>query len=254
MGDRPTCIIVGATGGIGRPLCSRLAARGWGLVLAARHEDPLRETAAELGDAVVGTAALDASDADRVASLFTDHGDVTAAVNLAGSILVKPAHSTSGPELDQTIDQNIRTAFSLVRAAGRSMRRNGGSVVLMSSCAARIGLPNHEAISAAKAAVEGLVRSAAATYAPSNLRFNAVAPGLTDTPLAAAITGSEASLRASTAMHPLGRIGQPDEVARVIEFLVDPESSWITGQVLGVDGGLSAARAREALSSSAPRG
>ena len=165
-------------------------------------------------------------------------------VSLAGSILLKPAHSTSMDEFDETVSQNLRTAFSVTRPAGKTMRSKGGSVVLMSSCAAAVGLPNHEAIAAAKAGVEGLVRSAAATYASGGLRFNAVAPGLVDTPLASRITGNEPALKASTAMHPLGRIGTPIEVARAIAFLLAPESDWITGQVLGVDGGLAEVRGR----------
>lgn len=125
------------------------------------------------------------------------------------------------------------------------MRSGGGSVVLMSTCAATVGLANHEAIAAAKGGVEGLVRAAAATYAPNAIRINAVAPGLVDTPLAAQITGNDAARKASEAMHPLGRIGDPGEIARVIAFLLDPYSAWITGQTFGVDGGLSRVRPRE---------
>jgi 3-oxoacyl-[acyl-carrier protein] reductase len=115
-------------------------------------------------------------------------------------------------------------------------------VVLVSSAAAMEGLANHEAIAAAKAGIIGLTLSAAATYAPMNLRVNAVAPGLTETPLTAALTGNETSRKFSEAMHALGRLGKPEDVARAIVFLLDPENSWITGQVLAVDGGLSRVR------------
>ncbi len=148
------------------------------------------------------------------------------------------------PTHEETIDQNLRTAFALVRAAGKHMKQTGGSVVLMSSCAAAIGLPNHEAISAAKAAVEGLTRSAAASYAGAGIRFNAVAPGLVDTPLASRITTNEGALKASIAMHPLGRIARPDEIAGTITYLLDPNSSFITGQVFAIDGGLSRVKGR----------
>jgi NAD(P)-dependent dehydrogenase (short-subunit alcohol dehydrogenase family) len=116
--------------------------------------------------------------------------------------------------------------------------------VLCSTAAARAGFANHEAIAAAKAGVIGLTLSAAATYAPRNIRVNCVAPGLVDTPLAARITGSPAALQASTAMHALGRIGRPEDVASAMAWLLDPENSWVTGQVIGVDGGLGSLKPR----------
>ena len=121
--------------------------------------------------------------------------------------------------------------------------KDGGSVVLVSTVAAGTGLPNHEAIAAAKSGIEGLARSAAATYAGRGLRFNVVAPGLVDTPLASRITSSERTLEHSRKMHPLGRIGVPGDVAEAINFLLGQQSDWITGQVLGIDGGLGATRA-----------
>ncbi len=124
------------------------------------------------------------------------------------------------------------------------MGRQGGAVVLVSSAAARLGLPNHEALAAAKAGVIGLTLAAAASYAGQGLRVNCVAPGLVRTPLTVRLTGSEAALKASAALHPLGRVGEPEEVAAAIAWLLDPRQGWITGQVLGVDGGLATVRGR----------
>ncbi|HSH96188.1 MAG TPA: SDR family oxidoreductase, partial [Roseimicrobium sp.] len=94
------------------------------------------------------------------------------------------------------------------------------------------------AIAAAKAGIIGLTLSAAASYAPYRVRVNCVAPGLVRTPLSAAITQSETASKISTALHPLGRLGEPDDVAGAIEWFLSPVQSWITGQVLGVDGGM----------------
>jgi NAD(P)-dependent dehydrogenase (short-subunit alcohol dehydrogenase family) len=237
----PKCLIIGAAGGIGRELAATLHARGYELILAGRTLASLEPLAAEFNATV---RALDASDFAAVESLFADHPGITAAANLAGSILLKPAHLTSEAEFVETISQNLKTAFALTRAAGRHMKSAGGSVVLMSSCAAGIGLANHEAISAAKAGIEGLVRSAAATYASAGIRFNAVAPGLVATPMARRITENEGALKASIGMHPLGRIGTAHEIAAAIAFLLAPENNWITGQTLGVDGGLSRLKVR----------
>ncbi len=239
-------LVVGAAGGIGTALCRRLAARGATLVLAGRDEEKLVALSAEVGGEVL---ALDARDIEGVGNavkgLVERHGRLDAAVNLAGSILLKPAHTTSIQEWDDVIATNLRTAFALVRAVAPSMgQTGGGSIVLVSTAAARVGLANHDAIAAAKAGVEGLARSAAATYAPRRVRINVVAPGLVRTPLAARLVANEASLKASEAMHALGRIGKPDDVASLIEYLVDPQHAWVTGQVFGVDGGLATLRPR----------
>jgi NAD(P)-dependent dehydrogenase (short-subunit alcohol dehydrogenase family) len=158
--------------------------------------------------------------------------------------LLKPAHLTSTADWNATLAANLSSAFGCVRAAGRLLKANGGSVVLVSSAAARVGLANHEAIAAAKAGVIGLMLSAAATYARQRIRFNAVAPGLVRTPLTKGLVSSELAEKASVAMHPLGRLGEPEDVARAIAWLLDPAQGWITAQVIGVDGGLADVRGR----------
>jgi 3-oxoacyl-[acyl-carrier protein] reductase len=186
---------------------------------------------------------LDASDFDAVEEVFKQAGEIDGVVNCGGALLLKSAHLTSKEQYQSVIDASLTTAFATVRGAGKFMKK-GGSVVLISSAAALEGLANHEAIAAAKAGILGLTLSAAATYAPMNIRVNSVAPGLVETPLTAGITSSESGRKVSEAMHALGRLGKPEDVARAIVFLLDPHNSWITGQVIAVDGGLSTIKPR----------
>jgi NAD(P)-dependent dehydrogenase (short-subunit alcohol dehydrogenase family) len=165
-------------------------------------------------------------------------GGLTGIVNCAGSILLRPAHLTSQSAYEETIAANLTTAFATVRAAKSVFKREGGSVVLISSAAAQLGMGNHEAIATAKAGVEGLARSAAATYAGSGIRFNVVSPGLVESPLSEELTQRESSRTLSESLHPLGRLGTAEDVSRAIAWFIDPAQSWVTGQVLGVDGGL----------------
>jgi 3-oxoacyl-[acyl-carrier protein] reductase len=242
-------LVIGGRGGIGGALARRLARQGAHVVITTRSAARLETLEPEPG--VEGRVLEDAADFAAVEGLVREMANAGAqggsplrgVVNAAGSILLKPAHLTSEAELAETLRINLVSAFALVRAAGRHLPE-GGSVVLFSTAAVRIGLAAHEAIAAAKGGVEGLVRSAAATYAPRGLRFNAVAPGLVETPLSARILGTEAGRTASQSLHALGRLGTPDDAAAVAAFLLDPANSWITGQVFGVDGGLSSVRSR----------
>ncbi len=229
-------VIIGGAGGIGQALARRLCADGSRILIIGR--DPAR-TAAVAQSLAVDHAVADARDSTALKAAVAAWGEPGAVVNLAGSILLKPAHLTRDEDWQETLAQNLTTAFYALRIAAASpgcMR-----CVLMGSAAGRIGLPNHEAIAAAKAGVEGLVRSAAATYAP-RMTVNAVAPGLVDTPLAARITANPAARAASEKKHALGRLGHPEEIAGAIAWLLGPDAGWMTGETLAIDGGLSRVR------------
>lgn len=245
MSDIDTYLIFGGSGGIGSELARALDGEGVHLVLAARDEEALERTAGSLAGSS-DVRRVDATDAEDVADLVEDVAGahrLAGVANCVGSILIKPAHLTRPEEFDDTFRQNVATAFNVVRAAVRPLRSaGGGSIVLFGSAAGRTGLPNHEAIAAAKAAVGGLTRSAAATYAGWNVRVNCIAPGLVDTPLSERITSSDKAREASAAMHPLGRIGRPKDIAPLAAWLLTDRAGWVTGQVIGVDGGLAVAR------------
>ncbi|MEM6675427.1 MAG: SDR family oxidoreductase, partial [Planctomycetota bacterium] len=215
------------------------------LLLAARDETKLETLAGELDMPSESVDAAEPADVARaVKACQSAHGRFDGIVNSVGSILLRPAHMTKIDDFDATVRANLRTAFATIHAAAPALRKCGGAIVLLSTAASRTGLPNHEAIAAAKGGVQGLALSAAATYAAQGIRVNVVAPGLVDTPLASGITSSEKALETSRAMHPLGRIGEADEVASAIEWLLDPAQGWVTGQILGVDGGLGTVRTR----------
>ena len=243
----PVMVIVGGAGGIGSAVAQKMAARGCRLILAGRNAERLQSVAAETAATAFPLDALDSAAVDAMMqSVLASHGRVDGVVNCAGSILLKPAHLISDQEFADTLALNLTTAFNLLRATVRVMMKQagGGSIVFCSSVAARRGLVNHEAIAAAKAGVEGLALAAAASYARFGVRVNCVAPGLTRTEMTRALTQNETVAKMSAAMHPLGRIGEPAEVASAICWLLEAEQSWVTGQVIGIDGGLGQVQAR----------
>jgi len=242
---KPSYLIFGATGGVGSELCRHLAAQGARLVLAGRNVEKLQALAAELQAFAYPLDATRFEEVDACVDKTLQHLiRLDGIACCVGSLLLKPAHATTAAEWGTTIATNLTSAFAVVRAGARAMMHSGGSIVLVSSAAARVGLANHEAIAAAKAGIIGLVLSAAASYAARGIRVNCVAPGLVRTPLTARLTSNEAALKSSTAMHALGRIGEPGDVAKAIAWLLSPEQSWITAQVLGIDGGLASVRPR----------
>lgn len=243
MTERQNFVILGANGGIGSALSRRLSREGHHVTLAGRNEKALRQLSSELDSPF---EVVDATSVEEVARLFDRvseaTGSIDGVVNCVGSILLKPAHLTSVDEWAATLATNLTSAFATLRGAHSIMKERGGSIVLLSTAAARTGLPNHEAIAAAKAGVIGLMQSAAATYAAKNIRVNAVAPGLVQTKLTERIWSNEKAAAASRGMHALGRLGSPADVASLIAWLLAEENGWITGQVFGVDGGLATLR------------
>ncbi len=234
----PNFAITGATGSVGAALARRLAAAGHGVLLLGRDEAGLAALAAELAQP---HQALDVGSALALKSAFEGAaerwGGLAGVAHCVGSVLLKPAHLTSDEEFRATLETNLFSAFAVAKAAALALKE-GGSVVLFSSAAAEIGIMNHEAVAAAKAGIEGLVRSAAASYAARNLRFNCLRPGLVKSKMTRRLWENPAAAAASVEMHALGRLGEPEQIAAAAAFLLDPANDWITGQCLGVDGGL----------------
>ena len=179
---------------------------------------------------------------DSVRELFEDLKSkidrLDALVNCLGSIFLKPAHLTKTDDFDDVLDINLRSSFFIIKEAVPMMKKNGGNMLFFSSAASNIGLANHEAIAAAKGGLEGLVKSAAATYSKNNIRVNAIALGLVESNLSSNIVSNPMSLEISKKMHSLGRIGSPDSVSKIAKQLIIDENSWITGSIINLDGGL----------------
>ena len=236
-------IVMGATGAIGSATARRLVRAGWQVALVGRDGPRVDALATELGPLTVGLLAdaTVSSEVDAAVEAAVERlGPPAALVHAIGSILLKPAHVLSDTEIHDVLSVNLVSALYAVRAFVRVVPRgSAASVVLFSSAATKIGLINHEAIAAAKGGIDGLVTSAAASYAARGIRVNALAPGLVRSRLTQRLIENEALLRASEAMHPLGRVGDADDVAALAAFLVSSDAGWITGQVIAVDGGLS---------------
>jgi NAD(P)-dependent dehydrogenase (short-subunit alcohol dehydrogenase family) len=236
-------VVTGATGATGSATARRLLAAGWHVALVGRDRERVGTLTTGLGPRAVGlvadltlSSAVDAALGEVVERL----GQPQALVHAVGSTMLKPVHTLSDAEIGEVLSVNLLSAFYAMRAFVRAVPRGQpASILLFSSAATRIGLINHEAIAAAKGGIDGLVTSAAATYAARGIRVNAIAPGLVRSRLTERLVQNEATLRVSEAMHPLGRIGEAEDVAALAAFLVSADAAWITGQVIAVDGGLS---------------
>jgi 3-oxoacyl-[acyl-carrier protein] reductase len=156
-----------------------------------------------------------------------------------GSINLKPFNRLSGEDFKHDFEINVIGAVKCIQKILPNLKKSGSaSVVLFSSVAAKLGMPFHASVSASKSAVEGLTKSLAAELSSQKIRVNAIAPSLTDTNLASQLLSTTEKREASAKRHPLQRIGNAYEMAKMAEFLLSPDSSWMTGQIIGIDGGM----------------
>lgn len=236
-------LVYGATGGIGSETARRLKARGYELHLAGRSQEKLEQLADELG---ATSTVADLDEAGSIAAITAQAGPALAGLVYAvGTINLKPLARLTTADFERDFRLNAMGAALAVQAALPALKASEGtaSVLLFSTVAVAQGFASHASVSMAKGAVEGLTRALAAEYAPK-IRVNAVAPSLTRTPLAAGLTAQPAMAQALGQMHPLGRLGEASDIAGLAAFLLSGEADWITGQVIGVDGGRATLRTK----------
>ncbi|MBK9244059.1 MAG: SDR family oxidoreductase [Burkholderiales bacterium] len=237
-------LITGASGGLGRAVAARLAEAGWRLALVGRSAARLKSVAPAEALQIEADVSTHEGARAAFAQCAERFGTPVALVNCAGGTLIAPLLRTSESAYRACLSANLDTAFFSLAAFVEGLRsaQQPGAAVLVSSVVGHIGVANHEAISAAKAAVAGLVRGAAATYAASRIRVNAVSPGFMVTPATASLVASDAAREGFARQYPLGGIGTPEDVAQAIAWLLSPAAARITGQVVPVDGGFTAVR------------
>ena len=230
-------LIVGGTSGIGLEVAQRLHEENANVIVAARHQTEAVQT---YGFQFIQVDVLN----DDVKEAFkalpeTLHG----LVYTPGSITLKPFQALKTEQIQEDLNINVMGAIKSAQGALKALKTGGdASIVLYSTVATQVGMPYHVSVATAKAALEGLGKSLAAELVKSNIRVNVVAPSLTNSPLAANLLSTEDKQEASNQRHPIGRYGEVKDVAGITQFLLSDDASWITGQVIGVDGGLSGVR------------
>jgi NAD(P)-dependent dehydrogenase (short-subunit alcohol dehydrogenase family) len=220
-------VIIGGNSGIGKEILHYVQKNGGTAFLYSRSASEDFKFDATQEDAILNNLP------DRIDGL----------VYCPGSITLKPFHRMAIADFQRDLEINFLGAVRVLQACFKSLKNSkGASVVLFSTVAVNTGMVFHSSISGAKGAVEALTRSLAAEWAPHDIRVNAVAPSLTNTPLAGALLSSEDKKEGAKKRHPLGRYGEPKDVAAAAVYLLSEQSSWVTGQVINVDGGMSVIR------------
>ena len=228
-------LIVGATGSIGSNLATQMHESGKEIHLVGRDEIQTKSLSEKLNSAYSIADVLEDGFVDKIKANIED---VKGIVYCVGSIDLKPLKMASESDFNKCMKLNLYSAIDLIKGYQDSLKKNNGSIVLFSTVAAQRGFTNHSIIASTKAAVEGLTVSLAAEFAP-NIRVNCVALSLTNSKIAQPLLKNTALAQGIAKAHPLKRIGEGKDGAALAKFLVTDESSWVTGQVIAVDGGRS---------------
>ena len=229
-------LIFGATGSIGSSLATQLKNAGISNVhLVARNEDEVKNLSNKLG---YNYTIADVLKDGFVEKVNKDVNDICGIAYCVGSIDLKPIRMVTEQDFNKCMKLNLYSAVDVIKGFQESLKRNKGSVVLFSTVAAQRGFTNHAIIASAKAAVEGLTVSLAAEFAPS-IRVNCIAPSLTNSKIAQPMLKNKALAEGIAKAHPLKRLGEGKDSAALAKFLLTEESSWVTGQIIAVDGGRS---------------
>ncbi|MDA9696601.1 SDR family oxidoreductase [Candidatus Pelagibacter sp.] len=228
-------VIFGATGSIGSSLAEQLKNSGNDIHLVGRNESELSSISEKLGCSHTVADVLKDGFIEKVKS---DISEIKGLAYCVGSIDLKPLRMVNEQDFQKCMKLNLYSAVEAIKGYQESLKKNKGSIVLFSTVAAQRGFTNHAIIASAKAAVEGLTVSLAAEFAP-NIRVNCVAPSLTKSKIAEPMLKNTAIAEGIAKAHPLRRLGEGKDSAALAKFLLTEDSSWVTGQIIAVDGGRS---------------
>jgi NAD(P)-dependent dehydrogenase (short-subunit alcohol dehydrogenase family) len=228
-------LIFGATGSVGSSLAEQLKNSGNDIHLVARNESEVKVIAEKLGCSYTVADVLEDGFIEKVKS---DINDIKGIAYCVGSIDLKPLRMVTESDMNKCMKLNLYSAIEAIKGFQESLKKNKGSVVLFSTVAAQRGFTNHTIIASAKAAVEGLTVTLAAEFAP-HIRVNCIAPSLSKSKIAEPMLKNPAIAEGIAKAHPLKRLGEGKDSAALAKFLMTEESSWITGQIIAVDGGRS---------------
>jgi NAD(P)-dependent dehydrogenase (short-subunit alcohol dehydrogenase family) len=224
-------LVIGGRSGIGKQVVADLLEDGYHVTAASREisEDDFEGEVSVQKFDVTGSDELDLPD------------ELHGLVYCPGTIKLKPFDRIGLDQIQEEMEINYLGAVKVLHQAIKALKKGKGSAVFFSTVAVQTGMPFHSSISAAKGAVEGMVRSLAAEYAPK-VRFNAIAPSLTDTPLAESMLNSDKKRESNASRHPLNSIGDVKDISEGVRYLISDRSRWVTGQILKIDGGMSSLR------------
>ena len=230
-------IILGASGSIGSSLAKKLVDGGEEVHLVGRDESSVSSLANDLGASFTICDVLEENFSEKILS-DTGEEPVNGLAYCIGSIDRKPLKLTKKSDFLKAFNLNLVSAAEIIKAYGDNLKQNKGSVVLFSTVAVKQGFPNHAIVSSAKGAIEGLAVALAAEFAP-NIRVNCIAPSLTNSKIAEPMLKNKALADGIAKAHPLKRLGEGKDSASLAKFLITDDSSWVTGQIIAVDGGRS---------------